>query len=78
MKLQPRRSVKSVKKVRVRGEQSAPPVNGDRTETDSTMSHHARIAAHAYAIYEQRGRQDGHDVEDWLAAEHLVSHDQNP
>lgn len=53
-------------------------MNGDRTETDSTMSHHARIAAHAYAIYEQRGRQDGHDVEDWLAAEHLVSHDQNP
>lgn len=27
------------------------------------------IAALAYELYEQRGRQDGHDVEDWLKAE---------
>lgn len=27
------------------------------------------IAMEAYARYEQRGREDGHDVEDWLAAE---------
>ena len=23
----------------------------------------------AYAIYEQRGREDGHDMDDWLLAE---------
>jgi hypothetical protein len=26
----------------------------------------------AYELYEQRGRMDGHDVEDWLAAEALA------
>jgi hypothetical protein len=26
-------------------------------------------AERAYELYEQRGRQDGHAVEDWLAAE---------
>ena len=33
---------------------------------------HTRIAALAYEIYEQRGRQDGYDVEDWLTAEQRV------
>jgi hypothetical protein len=27
------------------------------------------IRLRAYQIYEQRGRQDGHDVDDWLQAE---------
>jgi hypothetical protein len=27
------------------------------------------IRLRAYRLYEQRGRQDGHDVEDWLLAE---------
>lgn len=27
------------------------------------------IRERAYQLYEQRGRQDGHDVEDWLEAE---------
>jgi len=27
------------------------------------------IRLRAYQIYEQRGRQDGHDVDDWLEAE---------
>jgi hypothetical protein len=27
------------------------------------------IRRRAYQFYEQRGRQDGHDVEDWLRAE---------
>jgi len=27
------------------------------------------IRLRAYQIYEQRGREDGHDVEDWLEAE---------
>ncbi len=33
---------------------------------------HTRIAVVAYRLYEQRGRHDGHDVEDWLMAERLV------
>jgi DUF2934 family protein len=32
-----------------------------------------RIAEAAYKLYEQRGREDGHDVEDWLKAEAIVN-----
>ena len=28
-----------------------------------------RVAELAYALYEQRGRKDGHDLEDWFNAE---------
>jgi hypothetical protein len=27
------------------------------------------IRRRAYAIYEERGREDGHDLDDWLRAE---------
>ncbi len=27
------------------------------------------IRRRAYALYEQRGREDGHDLDDWLHAE---------
>ena len=30
---------------------------------------HEHIAQRAYELFEQRGRQDGHDLEDWLKAE---------
>ena len=33
---------------------------------------HARIAVLAFQFYEQRGRRDGHDVEDWLQAERRI------
>lgn len=33
---------------------------------------HARIARAAYQRYEQRNRQDGHDLGDWLEAERQV------
>jgi hypothetical protein len=31
-----------------------------------------RIEEVAYELYEKRGREDGHDVEDWLRAEAIV------
>jgi hypothetical protein len=35
----------------------------------------AEIARLAYHFYEMRGRQNGHDVEDWLLAEQeLIQH----
>jgi len=36
-----------------------------------------RIAKKAYDLYEQRGRQPEHDVEDWLEAEELVRTEMN-
>jgi hypothetical protein len=35
--------------------------------TDSTF--HQQIEVRAYALFEQRGREDGHDLDDWLQAE---------
>jgi len=34
---------------------------------------HTHIEQRAYELYEQRGRQDGYDVEDWLKAEHELA-----
>jgi hypothetical protein len=31
-----------------------------------------RIAQRAYELYEQRGRQDGHEEDDWLQAEREI------
>jgi Protein of unknown function (DUF2934) len=33
------------------------------------MLNHNEIARRAYELYEARGREDGHDQEDWLQAE---------
>jgi hypothetical protein len=47
-------------------------VPGERWMTKDTSRKHPgykRIAQLAYHLYEVRGRQDGHDVEDWLLAE---------
>jgi DUF2934 family protein len=33
---------------------------------------HARISERAYARYEERGREDGYALDDWLAAERQV------
>ena len=32
------------------------------------------VAQLAYHFYETRGRRDGHDVDDWLAAEQELTH----
>jgi len=40
-----------------------------------TSPTHDEIAQLAFSLYESRGRQDGHHVDDWLSAEHeLVRH----
>ena len=33
---------------------------------------HAHISERAYALYEEHGREDGHALEHWLAAEQQV------
>jgi hypothetical protein len=30
---------------------------------------HEQVRVRAYELYEQRGREDGHDIEDWIQAE---------
>jgi Protein of unknown function (DUF2934) len=40
-----------------------------RSETERTFPAKQQIEARGYELYLQRGREDGHDVEDWLMAE---------
>jgi Protein of unknown function (DUF2934) len=34
---------------------------------------HERLARKAYELYQQRGEEPGHDLDDWLLAERLVA-----
>ena len=36
---------------------------------------HKRIAQRAFELYESRGRENGHDIEDWLRAEAELRHE---
>jgi len=38
----------------------------------NNVEFYARVARRAYDLFERRGREEGHDVEDWLEAEQLV------
>jgi len=40
-----------------------------KVATEASIELHEQIRRRAYELYEQRGREDGHDVEDWLQAE---------
>ena len=37
-----------------------------------TEAAHDHIAHRAYELYEERGREPGHDVDDWIKAEHEI------
>jgi hypothetical protein len=48
-----------------------------RQTIDSTEALQSRIRLRAYELYEQRGGEHGHDIDDWLQAE-LELTQQNP
>jgi hypothetical protein len=54
------------------GEEQA--VGSDETVLlpDSLLELEALIAERAYEFYENRGQQDGHDLDDWLEAERQI------
>ena len=45
----------------------APEISRPITETTDELQ--TRISCRAYELYEQRGGEHGHDIEDWLLAE---------
>jgi len=47
--------------------QSLPQTTPQKTEPADGLQEQIRVRA--YELYEQRGREDGHDVEDWLQSE---------
>ena len=48
--------------------QSGPPFQISKAGWD-----YERIARRAYELYEQRGRQEGRDLEDWMKAEQQLA-----
>jgi hypothetical protein len=47
------------------------PSSAART-TESTVDLQEQVRRRAYELYEQRGREDGHELDDWLQAESEV------
>ena len=45
------------------------PIKPDLQKTDGGGELQDQIRARAYQLYEQRGRDDGHDLDDWFKAE---------
>ena len=52
---------------------SSVPIKTDLQETDGSGKLQDQIRARAYQLYEQRGRDDGHNLDDWLQAEAELS-----
>jgi Spy/CpxP family protein refolding chaperone len=42
------------------------------TKLDLTKTQEQKIRELAYQLYEERGRSDGHDLDDWLEAEGMI------
>ena len=49
------------------------PVASAQTQEESQTELQEKIRWRAYELYEARGREDGHDTEDWLQAEGELS-----
>lgn len=47
----------------------AKPIKPDLEKTNGASELQDQIRARAFQLYEQRGREDGHDLNDWLQAE---------
>jgi Protein of unknown function (DUF2934) len=55
------------------GTRSGPPAAPARVAEKSEVTHTSEIAKLAYRLYEDRGRRQGHDLEDWVEAERQLS-----
>ena len=49
------------------------PIKTDPPTTDSGDELRDQVRARAFQLFEQRGRDDGHDLDDWLQAEAELS-----
>lgn len=60
-------------KVRARNFRAAQSRNGDLDMANHSSEHfYSRVAVLAYSLYERRGGEHGHDVEDWIQAEKSI------
>lgn len=61
-----------VKKSEAAKKRISPAAGVSKAPVESPEGMWERIARKAYELWEQRGRQDGNDLRDWLDAEALV------
>jgi hypothetical protein len=61
-----------VKRYAQQHEENGKKVEGFETQS-ITGNDRTKIASLAYVLYEQRGREDGHDLEDWFEAEQQIA-----
>ncbi len=47
-------------------------LRNQRTDVQDPPCEQDEVARVAYQLYEERSREDGHDLEDWLKAEAIV------
>ena len=55
------------------GSQSRSVSSGKSQHADGGGARHDRIARRAYELFELRGREHGHELEDWLRAEREIA-----
>ena len=48
---------------------SRTPTTPNEKLLEHPLDHQEQVRRRAYELYEQRGKDDGHDLEDWLQAE---------
>jgi hypothetical protein len=60
----------------MKGQPTAPTMAKAENQTEPTPEMMEQIRARAHELFEQRGREEGHDVEDWLQAEAEVTKQQ--
>lgn len=48
------------------------PIKKQATAFATNPNHDEEIRRRAYELYEARGREDGHDLNDWLLAEEEI------
>lgn len=49
------------------------PTNRQTAKIETDPNREQEIRRRAYALYEERGGEDGHDIDDWIRAESEVS-----
>jgi hypothetical protein len=60
-------------RVKLLADQIFDPVKTAKVRTPSDLT--LQIAKQAYALYEQQGHHDGHDVQNWLQSEQMIKKD---
>jgi Protein of unknown function (DUF2934) len=66
--------MKTKEAIPIKSKATLPIPSSNAPTEESAIDVMDQIRCRAYELYEQRGREDGYDIEDWLHAESEVIH----